>query len=106
MRIAIAFLTALAASVVLGPAVAQQGQCGPTADVTRVLSEQFGERAMVRGTTQTGSHVFELYVNPQTRTWTLLFHQAQTGVTCMATDGTDFEPSPEAEPKPNQGSSL
>ena len=103
MRFALALL--IASIVALGPAAAQQGNCGPTAELVKALFDKYGEVALGRGTSQTGAHVFELFVNPQTRSWTIVFHQAQGGFTCLMADGVDFEPSAEDDPQP-KGSSL
>ena len=84
---ALALAVAFAACLCL-PANAQQYFCGPSREFMRVIFQTFGERPFVRGVNEQKTHVFELVVNPATRTWSMVIHHGNT--TCLVANGEDF----------------
>lgn len=60
------------------------------------LKDKFGELPVMRGLSDTGEVLFELWVNQATGTWTILSH-IPGGTVCMNASGTDFEQLPQAQ---------
>ena len=65
--------------------------CASRDVIVRTLEEEFGEAAIWQGLTQSNgrSAVTELWVNPQSQTWTVT-QSTPDGQTCMATSGTGY----------------
>jgi len=89
-------LTLLAASPTLpAPAYAQSFPCGKTADIEQSL-RSVGERIAFEGATAGGS-VLQLWVNPATRTFTVVVRMSN-GRTCMLAAGDGMERPPAGDP--------
>ena len=77
----------LAASVT--PALAQQ--CAPYPAIAELLSKEHGESVVGRGPAGNGSALFELWLNPQTGTWSALIVRPEANLGCPMASGTDME---------------
>jgi hypothetical protein len=72
------------------PAVAQQAQCGPYADVTALVAgDPYREAKLGVGDSNTAS--VELWVNPETGTWTLLALSPDGSSACLAGSGVNWQ---------------
>ena len=81
--IAIGLLTAL-------PVYAQpQVPCTDKAQMHIKLKQQYGETTVVRGITSS-SMMFELLLNPETETWTILLN-SPANISCLVGQGTGIE---------------
>jgi hypothetical protein len=81
--IAIGLLTAL-------PVYAQpQVPCMDKAQMHIKLKQQYGETTVVRGITSS-SMMFELLLNPETETWTILLN-SPANISCLVGQGTGIE---------------
>jgi hypothetical protein len=94
------FHTAIRAGVLLGftaiglalctPANAQE-MCGPTEKVHAALTEKFAEQRIWGGLTGGPNLSFiEVWVNPETDTWTIL-QTYPDGKSCVREDGTGYD---------------
>ncbi len=73
----------LAASAAFG-----QTSCAPIEQVHQRLADKWGERRMSAGL-QNQSRVFEVWVNEETGTWTILLSRAN-GTSCIMASGTNY----------------
>ena len=80
-------LAGLSAAVAL-PAGAQGLHCGPRDVVTERLDMSYGER-LTGGGFQNADSVIELWVSPETGSWTILLSRAD-GQSCIMAAGTDW----------------
>ena len=65
------------------------GLCDDHAGLVAVLANRYGETPIAMGLTG-GSYVMELFVNPETGTWTFVLTQAN-GTACGVASGENFE---------------
>ena len=103
-RIPVALAAAALAAFLMPVAQAQQPQrfpCAPRDDVLRILATRHGEALIVRA--MAGPRVFELYSNPDSRTWTVILTDNR-GTACMAGSGTALEIVDSAAPKSGEKS--
>lgn len=88
--IAIAVIALMAGILwMAGQAWSQMPICGDKGIILKTLTGRFGERGFVSGVVKTAG-LMKLYVNPVTRTWTILLIDA-AGEACIKAAGTDFE---------------
>ncbi len=85
----VAFLFILAAPFGCHPAFAQAPRCGPWADTTAGLWENYGE-AVAAEMIDTRGGVLHLFASPETGTWTLTLTRPG-GLTCGISAGGDFQ---------------
>lgn len=90
-------LTILLAAFVAMPAFA--GPCGPYAGLVEAISgERFREVRVGGGLDTSGDAAVELWVNPDTGTWTLLAVAPDRHAACLVTGGNGWrfgdEPAP------------
>jgi hypothetical protein len=85
-------LTTLALAFVAScsPAYAQE-RCLPTEQGYSLLTEQYKEQRLFIG--NTGTALIEVWVNPETETWSLV-ETRPDGISCLAASGTGFEAIP------------
>ena len=90
----------LASVIVLLPVGAlAQNPCAPAESALRMLA-QFGEERLGEGISSQG-HMFSLYVNPTTRTWSVFGRSPQTPEQfCLLDSGTDWEFGASGEERP------
>lgn len=70
-----------------GPSAAEEKLCEKSEDLKYRLAEQYTEHMVWRGWMGAGVSA-ELWINPQTRTWTML--QTMNGVSCWMDSGKIF----------------
>lgn len=88
---------ALLAAFLTAPASAQG--CGPYEEVRKYLGEKYGESVIGRGIANGG--LFELWLNPETGSWTVL-GRPRPDVACPLSGGTDWEfAMPAAQGRPS-----
>jgi hypothetical protein len=90
----------LAASLALIPGIASAASCGARDSVIANLKDKYAEELRVGGLQNVrGSHsVMEIWVNDETKTFTVLLTQAN-GISCIVAAGTDFfEAAPISSP--------
>ena len=78
----------LAASLTT-PAFAQQ--CAPYPMIAAMLTKEHGESVVGRGLAGDGSALFELWLNPQTGTWSALIVRPGANLGCPLASGKDME---------------
>lgn len=66
---------------------AEEAPCGERQMIADRLAEAYGEAPMAIGLA--GDRLVELFVSPQTGSWTLLVTTAD-GIACLAASGEDF----------------
>jgi hypothetical protein len=89
-------LTAMASLVSVGivlsassPSAAPPTTCGQRGEMELALATRFGE--MPFSTATAGQNLVKFYVNPSTRSWTVVAVTPDGGV-CIFAAGDDFEP--------------
>lgn len=71
-------------------AFAQTSQCAPYPVLSAHLTEKYGEAVVWVGN-QSPAAILELWVNPETGTWTIVQYQA-SGNACMVVSGDGSQP--------------
>jgi hypothetical protein len=87
----------LAIAVLASAGAVQAGACAPRAALTELLADRYGERSHGMGVIGAPGPAVQLFVNPDTGSWTLLELQPG-GMACIAAIGTTEQPRPEGEP--------
>ena len=88
----------VAAFLLVPPSVAAQVECAPRATALAALAEGYGEQVIGGGIDSRGP-LLEVFVNPETGTWTLLV-TSPDGRSCIAAEGDgwrSYEPQPKGE---------
>lgn len=81
------------------PAHAGETACGPREAIVAHLAEAFGEAPIFAGAHPTSPQTMELFLNPETGTFTVLVTNPMTScVTAAGVDGRAFPP-----PVPGEG---
>lgn len=83
---------ALAAATLMTPvsSAAQGMVCGVRDKIVQQLEERYGETALSRGVAR-GSGIVEMYVNPESGSWTIVVTNTK-GMSCLMAAGEAFEP--------------
>jgi hypothetical protein len=92
-------MAALVAAFFAAPAWAQT-QCLPREVVARGLAEKYGERLIARGLTDPRGQKFEIFVAPDTGTWSAVVTWP-SGQSCWIGSGDGWEFVTEAVPPPD-----
>ncbi|MEM8790340.1 MAG: hypothetical protein AAGE80_01885 [Pseudomonadota bacterium] len=81
-----------ATAALLSPAeVSAQGTvCGHRSQIVKQLADRYGETALSRGVAR-GAGVVEIYVNPDSGSWTIVVTNPN-GTSCLMAAGEAFEP--------------
>lgn len=74
------------------PAFAQTGQCGSHAVMAQTFEERFGEEVVYDGVSGSGTFIIELFVNAETKTFSVLITDAR-GYACMVAAGKEWQPA-------------
>mgnify|MGYP001565116799 CR=1 FL=1 len=98
MRFALALLVAL----VTTPSVAQQPLCGPFDTIVESLAKNYGERPVALGISSDGKGSVEIFLNPSTRTFSVIRRFAAQRMACLVADGEEFEALPIDQPDASQ----
>lgn len=69
--------------------VAAQANCSSREDMEAFLSDRYGEAPVSRGLASGGRTLHEMWVNPETGTWTAVLTMTD-GRACIAMSGTDW----------------
>lgn len=80
----------LAAILSATPALAQTPQCGPKADVLKMIAEKYGESPIFDGATRSSQVI--VTVNSDTGTWSVLSLNAE--LACLRASGLSFTTMP------------
>jgi hypothetical protein len=80
-------LAAALAAFSYPPALAGSPMCGPHAAVAQALAETYGEVPFFIGHHPTLPQVYELFLNPETRSWSVVVSDPTT--TCLISTGLD-----------------
>jgi hypothetical protein len=91
-------IAALVAAFFAAPAWAQP-PCMPRDDLARGLAERYGERLVARGLTDPQGQRFEVFVAPDTGTWSAIV-TLPTGLACWIGSGEAWEFVTEPAPAP------
>ena len=81
-------LTLAALTALTGPALAQGAHCGPRDVVIGQLDTSYGEK-LVGGGLQDPDAVLELWISPESGSWTILMSRPD-GTSCIVAAGTDW----------------
>lgn len=77
----------IAAAILLAPATADaRVTCGPREIIVKSLKERHGEVRVAVGLNDRGAAT-EVYVNPSTRSWTIIVTDPKRGASCIVAAG-------------------
>ncbi len=79
----------VAAFFVAGPVLAAS-QCAQRSSGVELLARKYGERPVGRGVTHPNGQLFELYVSPESGSWTALL-SLPGGLACQVGEGSGWE---------------
>lgn len=89
-RLLIALLVALPWSVAAqAQQITMQMNCAPIGQIEQKAKEIYGEQPSSQSVDDRGL-LFHLWMNDETGTWTLLFSDANAGITCVVAAGEDW----------------
>lgn len=89
--------TALAL-LVIGPARAEQAQCGPAVKILEALGKDYGEAPVVTGLMEGNTMMITILANPAKGTWTALVIDTK-GNACLTAAGKDYQQQAYKAPK-------
>ena len=85
--------------VAASPAAAQQVVCQPEASVVAVVGGKYDESKQFTMQPHGGGEPFDLWVNVETGTWSLIRSPAaNSGFLCLLANGTEFDTAPLSGP--------
>lgn len=91
-------VVSLALMLMVTPAQAQR--CGPSDGLAQQLRARFGEEVIRTEVKPDGSAVMQLWVNPDSRTWTMVLSTITPRMSCIIGAGRDYDgPLPEQDEK-------
>lgn len=86
-------------SAALGPAGATV-LCGPVDELTSILADQYGEKAIQQGTVTDDEYMAQLWRNPDTMSWTFVLLDTRGGACIFAAgDIWDLAPAVPIDPE-------
>lgn len=74
----------------VAPAPAAVAKCGPAKFVSLVVQGQYREQLAATGTFPRGG-AMRTYINPTTRTWTVVLVRSLDGLVCIVAAGGDID---------------
>lgn len=90
-----ALLLCIPALLFTGEAAAQR--CGPADELGKQLRARYGEEVIRTEVDPSGQRVMQLWVNIETRTWTMVLSTIRPRMSCIIGAGRDYDgPLPEA----------
>lgn len=82
-----ALLLSAALTTVVTTAAAQQSNCASYDVVISVLEADYGEEPLFAGMSLPNTDLIQLFINPDTGTWTAIATDLVTGMTCVVSSG-------------------